>query len=38
MPKAMGRNLFEIVEKKLLAPAIYMFRVYSPWVAENSNG
>ena len=37
MPKAMGRNLFEIVEKKLLAPAIYMFRVYSPWVAENSN-
>ena len=37
MPKAMGRNLFEIVEKKLLAPAIYMFRVHSPWVAENSN-
>ena len=37
MPKAMERNLFEIVEKKLLAPAIYMFRVYSPWVAENSN-
>ena len=33
MPKAMGRNLFEIVEKKLLAPAIYMFRVYSPCVA-----
>ena len=29
--------MFKIVEKKTLAPAIYMMRVYAPRVAESSN-
>ena len=29
--------MFKIVEKKTLAPAIYMMRVHAPRVAESSN-
>ena len=29
--------MFEVVEKKMLAPAIYMMKIYAPRVAESAN-